>query len=101
MTVCQSGPTIGPTSMDIPTAYTTKLLEKIAQRYKLKKSELFKRYLVTSPPVKVPRTKKKKAKVLVEHTHPVDNVYHADCVLCNSHGNIMDPSQSITEFEIV
>ena len=86
--------------MDIPTAYTTKLLEKIAQRYKLKKSELFKRYLATAP-VKVPRTKKKKVKVTVEHTHPVDNVYHADCVLCNSHGNIMDPRVTLTEFQII
>ena len=86
--------------MDIPTAYTTKLLEKIAQRYKLKKSELFKRYLTDSVPVKVPRTKKKKVKVTVEHTHPVDNVYHADCVLCNSHGNIMDPKVTLTEFQI-
>ena len=71
------------------------LLTRVAKDYKLKKSELLKRYL---------RKAKKKArapKVIVTHSHPVDNVYHADCVLCNSHGNLMDPGTTSVEYEMV
>ena len=80
--------------MEIVEPYVCALLTRIAKDYKLKKSELLKRYL---------RKAKKKArapKVIVTHSHPVDNVYHADCVLCNSHGNIMDPKVTLTEFQI-
>jgi hypothetical protein len=49
---------------------------------------------------KVARTKKepKPKKTIPEHTHPIGET-HAECALCRSHGDCMDPTLPDHQFE--
>lgn len=51
-------------------------------------------------PAPVPRVRKepKPRKTIPEHTHPID-VEDPTCPLCDTHGNCMDPSLPLHDFE--
>ena len=52
-------------------------------------------------PVKAPRQKKepKPKKTIPEHTHPIDEDPSVTCPLCDTHGDVMDPTLPDAEFE--
>ena len=76
--------------------YMKDILIDISKDYSINIKDLKKQYLKSNKQKNI--TKKPS---IYSHNHEIDNKSHPDCKLCNSHGNMLDPSINEMYFVIM